>query len=252
MSRNKKGIFSNFLNGKGFYVALALCLVGAGTAAWVTVDKTLGSITAPESTSQGSTASGESSWGFPALEEAGKAKSNIEISSASSLPEQTSSSSSEASSDVGAVYEPQQLSLEPQISAYALPIEFAEVFNQFSNGDLVKNTTLDKWCTHDGIDLKADKGTQVLCVAEGVVSRVYDNGVWGKTVEVSHAEKLVSLYSGLAAEVPVKEGDTVALTQVLGTVGESNLAEAKLESHLHFAMKQDGKFVNPLTVMGKI
>ncbi|RPF43221.1 peptidase M23-like protein [Hydrogenoanaerobacterium saccharovorans] len=252
--KSNKGRLANFLNGKGFYAALALCLVGAGTAAWVVVDKTLGSITGTpsSSSSQSSIVSEESSWGFPELEEAGTPKPNVEVSSGSSSSEQTASSSSEAQPAAGEVYEQQMLSLEQQTSAFALPIKSAEVFNQYSNGELVKNTTLDKWCTHDGIDMKAAKGTDVLCVADGKVSRVYDNGIWGKTVEVSHENKLVSIYSGLAKDVAVKEGDAITIAQPIGKVGDTNLAEAKLESHLHFAMKQDGKFVDPLKTMGKL
>ena len=34
----KRNSFSRFLMGKGLYVALAVCLAGAGTAAWVTVN----------------------------------------------------------------------------------------------------------------------------------------------------------------------------------------------------------------------
>ncbi len=250
----KKNSLSNFLNGKGFYAALALCLVGAGTAAWVVVDKTLGSITEPSAPPEASSIVEEdASWGFPEqLEEAGKEKSGIEISSSSSSSESTSSSSPEQSSAAPEPSEQQTLSLEPQISAFALPIKSAEVFNQYSAGELVKNTTLDKWCTHDGIDLKAEVGTEVLCAADGTVSRIYDNGIWGKTIEVSHAGELTSIYSGLEKEVMVKEGDTVAVGQAIGRVGETNLAEAKLEPHLHFAMKQAGKFVDPLQTMGKI
>lgn len=33
--------FAKFISGKGFYLALALCLAGAGAAAWVAVDKTI-------------------------------------------------------------------------------------------------------------------------------------------------------------------------------------------------------------------
>ena len=34
-----KNKFSKFMAGKGFYVALAVCVMGAGTAAWVAVTK---------------------------------------------------------------------------------------------------------------------------------------------------------------------------------------------------------------------
>ena len=40
-SYNPKSKFSKFMAGKGFYIALAICVVGAGTAAWVAVDKTI-------------------------------------------------------------------------------------------------------------------------------------------------------------------------------------------------------------------
>ncbi|MEG1953933.1 MAG: M23 family metallopeptidase [Hydrogenoanaerobacterium sp.] len=250
MNRNDKGNFSNFLNGKGFYVALALCLVGAGTAAWVVVDKTLGSITEPPAAPQASEASEAKSWSFPSAEEAGKAKTDIEMPSASSLPPQSSSSSAEVQLPAPKQYEQQALAPKQPISVYALPITSAEVFNKFSEKELVKNSTLGKWCTHDGIDLKAAKGTEVLCTADGTVVRVYDNGLWGKTVEVNHADELTSIYCGLSKDVPVHEGDSVKINQPLGTLGDSNLAEAKLESHLHFAMKQGGSYVNPLKVMG--
>lgn len=240
------------LKGKGFYAALALCLVGAGTAAWVVVDKTLGSITAPAEPIASSSASEEASWGFPDLEEAEKVKPDIQMESGSSSSQSIASSSPEPSSDAGEVYEPQALALEPQTSVFVLPVESAEVFNQYSAGELVKNTTLDKWCTHDGIDFSAEEGTEVFSVSAGTVTRVYDNGIWGRTVEVDHGNQLTSIYSGLSKDVLVSTGDTVAARQALGKVGNTNLAEAKLESHLHFAMKQNDKFVNPLETMGQI
>lgn len=252
MNKNNKSKFSGFLNGKGFYAALALCLVGAGTAAWVVVDKTLGSITEPPAPSQISAESGEASWGFPDTEETGKSKADIQISSDSSSSEQTSSSSPEPPPAAAEQYEQPVLSPERQISVYALPITSAEVFNQFSGKEMVLNSTLNKWCTHNGIDLKAAAGSEVLCTADGVVSRVYSNGIWGQTVEVTHADELISIYCGLNKEVPVHEGDAVTINQPLGTLGETNLAEAKLESHLHFAMKQADKYVSPLETMGML
>jgi murein DD-endopeptidase MepM/ murein hydrolase activator NlpD len=39
-----KNGFQKFISGKGFYLALAICLAGAGAAAWVAVDKTIENI----------------------------------------------------------------------------------------------------------------------------------------------------------------------------------------------------------------
>ena len=42
MAKNNK--FKTFLKDKGFYLALALCIIGASAAAWATANKTLENI----------------------------------------------------------------------------------------------------------------------------------------------------------------------------------------------------------------
>ena len=44
-----------FLLGKGFYAALAVCVLGAGAAAWVIVDKTIDSFTSQPPAVSGTT-----------------------------------------------------------------------------------------------------------------------------------------------------------------------------------------------------
>ena len=51
MLKPKENKIKKFIMGKGFYAVLALCLVGAGTAAWLSVNKTLGALSAGESSS---------------------------------------------------------------------------------------------------------------------------------------------------------------------------------------------------------
>lgn len=257
MSNNKNSSFARFVNGKGFYVALALCLVGAGTAAWVVVDRTLGTITESSSISSSAAPPQSISSTAPSFPEEGEQQvggvaPNIEVPSASSSLPQTPSSSSQPQSEASEPSEQQALSPAQQISAFVLPVSSVEIFNAYSAGELVKNTTLNKWSTHDGVDFKASEGTQVMSVADGTVQRIFNNGIWGRTIEVEHAAGLTSIYSGLSEEAAVKEGDKVIAGQLLGVVGDTNLAEAKLQSHLHFAMKQDGAFVDPLQTMGKV
>ena len=45
-------------------------------------------------------------------------------------------------------------------------------------------------------------------------------------------------------------GDEVKAGDVIGTLGETNLAEIGENSHLHFAMKKDGKFIDPKEKLG--
>lgn len=69
-----------FLSGKGFYVALAICLVGAGASAWVAVDRSIHNITQQDPASYlsgGSSVSISSSAGSPTSEEVGKEQSDV-------------------------------------------------------------------------------------------------------------------------------------------------------------------------------
>ena len=59
-----------------------------------------------------------------------------------------------------------------------------------------------------------------------------------------------SKVAGRVVELLVKEGDEVKAGTVIGTLGETNLAEVAENSHLHFAMKQDGKFIDPKEKLG--
>ena len=66
-------------------------------------------------------------------------------------------------------------------------------------------------------------------------------------MDIDQDKGITTIYSGLAPEVPVKVGDEVKSGDVIGTLGETNLAETDKASHLHFAMKENGKFIDPET-----
>ena len=127
-----------------------------------------------------------------------------------------------------------------------------EVFVKFSGDTLIKYESLKEWRTHDGIDIKAAVGTDVVAVAEGKVTRVYEDPLWGTTVEITHPNSVVSVYCGLSKEVSVKEGDSLKIKDVIGKVGQTNMAELSLDPHLHFGMKKDGKWVDPLAEMDMV
>ena len=264
--KGSDGKIKHFFTGKGFYIALAFCLVGAGVASWIAVDKTLDSLTdqssVPVEDSQSSSQSRQE-WSFASQDgneddktvgknQEGVSRSSAESgSSGGSSSASSSSSSSQQQSASSDNSEQQTLFNQSAPSAYVLPID-GEVFNGFSNGELVKNETLKEWRTHDGIDIKAEQGAQVLAVADGKVSKVYKDQMWGTVVEITHGGKIVSYYYGLGENVLVKEGDKVEIKTPVGTLGNTNLAESAMDSHLHFGMKQDGKWVDPMVLMDKV
>ena len=57
------------------------------------------------------------------------------------------------------------------------------------------------------------------------------------------AGKLTVRVCGLA-DIAVKEGDTVAVGDALGTVGELP-AESAMETHVHLEFLEDGAYVDP-------
>ena len=99
---------------------------------------------------------------------------------------------------------------------------------------------------HTGVDLAATQGEAVKSAADGTVKNVYSDDSLGNTVVITHGT-IEAYYCGLG-QTSVKKGDKVKKAQQIGTVGivPSESADA---SHLHLAMKQDGKFIDPLTVL---
>lgn len=256
-SYDPKSKFSKFMEGKGFYLALAVCVIGAGTAAWVAVDKTINRMEQSGSSVQEQSYSStvEPSYGFPDLEEAGKAQSGVNKSESSSAPASSSTAPASSSKEQAASAAPSEPAAEakaqpePQPSSFVLPIS-GEIFGPYSNGELVKNTTLKEWRTHDGIDIKADKGSPVKAACDGKVTAVRDDPLNGMTVEILHHDEITSIYCGLDKKLSIKEGDTVKVGQPIGTIGEIP-CEIALDPHLHFAIKVAGAWADPLKVMGK-
>ena len=111
----------------------------------------------------------------------------------------------------------------------------------------VFSNTLNEWRVHTGIDISADEGSEVYAAADGTVSRVYSDALYGKTVEITHEGGIVSVYSNLdAIGITVSEGDEVKSGALIGLVGDTSLSELADEGHLHFAVKVGGVSVNPL------
>ena len=125
-----------------------------------------------------------------------------------------------------------------------MPVK-GEIIGSHSSGELVKYEALGEWRTHDGIDIKAEAGSEIKAAADGKIKSVSEDPLWGTVIEIEHEKGIATLYYGLAKEVSLKAGDEVKSGDVIGTLGETNLAEVDKDSHLHFAMKENGKFIDP-------
>ncbi|NLH00961.1 MAG: M23 family metallopeptidase [Clostridiales bacterium] len=124
------------------------------------------------------------------------------------------------------------------------PLE-GEIDMPYSVTALIYNKKLGDWRTHDGVDISAPLGTQVLAVSAGQVESVTTDDMGGTTVIIQHAGGLKSIYSNLAEVPTVYAGDNVMTGEVIGAVGATAPGETKENPHLIFKMTLDGQSVNP-------
>ena len=135
---------------------------------------------------------------------------------------------------------------KPEKLTMSYPV-LGEISKGHSIDSPVFSSTLGEWRVHTGIDISAEEGTPVYSAAAGKVSRIYNDPLFGKTVEITHEGGIVSVYSNLQSTgISVTEGQSVAKGAKLGLVGDTSLSELADEGHLHFAVKVGGVSVNPL------
>jgi len=94
---------------------------------------------------------------------------------------------------------------------------------------------------HGGIDIACPFGTNVLAALGGRVTKTGFGEDLGKYVVLIHSENRETIYGHLS-EIKVKVGQFVNPRFVIGKVGSSGRSTG---SHLHFALKKNGKFVDP-------
>lgn len=120
-----------------------------------------------------------------------------------------------------------------------------EITKDFAMETLIYSDTLGEWCTHSGIDIKADKASLVMASEKGKVESIKNDPRYGLTIIISHANGFKTVYSNLLTTEFVKEGEEVEKGQTIATVGDSASFEIADESHLHFEIYQNGSVVNP-------
>ena len=120
-----------------------------------------------------------------------------------------------------------------------------EIIAEFAQENLIYSDTLKEWITHTGIDIKADKTSVIKASADGVETSILNDPRYGLTVVISHDEGYETIYSNLLTAEFVVEGEEVKQGQTIGTAGNTASFESGMESHLHFEIMQDGKYLNP-------
>jgi murein DD-endopeptidase MepM/ murein hydrolase activator NlpD len=121
------------------------------------------------------------------------------------------------------------------------PLKYANVTSKFGGR---RHPVLGYYRAHQGVDYGAPTGTPVWSVGDGQVRTAGWNGGCGKAVIIKHRNGLESVYCHLS-KIAVSGGKAVSQKQVVGYVGATGLATGP---HLHFAVKRNGAYLNPLTL----
>lgn len=94
---------------------------------------------------------------------------------------------------------------------------------------------------HNGLDFKGPVGTPILAAAEGRVTSAGSQGGYGNTIEITHANGLVTRYAHLSG-FNVASGQKVARGVQIGRMGSTGRSTG---SHLHFEVRLNGQAINP-------
>ena len=128
----------------------------------------------------------------------------------------------------------------------SMPTKSGHVLRPFSR-DSVYYKTLNTWKPHTGADFDGELGEDVMAMLGGEVTKVYDDKMYGKTVEITVNNVTVG-YSGLSA-VKVKPGDEVERGEQIGAIGAVP-SEASDKSHIHVYVRVNNEYADPLSFIG--
>ncbi|MBQ5317721.1 MAG: M23 family metallopeptidase [Oscillospiraceae bacterium] len=124
-----------------------------------------------------------------------------------------------------------------------------EIINSFSNNELVKSKTLNVWKTHDGVDIAGALDEKVKSMTSGKVTKVYEDPMMGACVIIDHGNGLEGYYCNLSKDIPIAEGQNVSAGTIIGMVGDTAESEISEPFHLHFAVKKNGEWIDPIALI---
>ena len=104
-----------------------------------------------------------------------------------------------------------------------------------------RNPVTGRHVMHEGLDFAAPKGTPIHAASGGVVTQARYVTGYGKMVEISHGNGLVTRYAH-ASSINVKTGDLVEKGQLIARVGSTGRSTG---AHLHFEVRMAGHPLNP-------
>ena len=99
---------------------------------------------------------------------------------------------------------------------------------------------------HNGIDIGASAGADIIAAADGTVTAASYSSAAGNYVMIDHGGGLYTVYMH-ASSLLVSPGQTVSAGDVIAKVGSTGISTG---SHLHFGVSLNGSYVSPWSYLG--
>ena len=220
MSNNKNtgGVF-----GKGYYIALILCAAAIGIAGFLYYQNASDTETALQEQE------------VNASEPAALQESEQDVAVVATQPQ--AATATEGTQATTAPTEKRTMKTTAPVSG--------ETVASYAMDCLSYNETTRDWRVHNGVDIAAKAGTQVMAAADGTVYTTYQDETMGYTVVIRHDGGYTTKYSSLDENIQVQAGDEVKLGDVIGCVGSSALLENAIGDHVHFSVLCNDEVMDP-------
>jgi len=119
------------------------------------------------------------------------------------------------------------------------PTESEKVTNKFGNRTHPITNEIKE---HNGIDIVADEGSNVISVISGIVEDAGYDSEKGNFVVITGENNISVLYAHLKS-INVNKGDLVNRKDVVGQVGSTGMSTGP---HLHYEIKINGRYCDPM------
>lgn len=100
---------------------------------------------------------------------------------------------------------------------------------------------------HNGVDMAAPAGTDILAAYDGTVVSASYSASMGNYIMLDHGDGLVTIYMH-ASRLCVSQGQDVSRGQVIAKVGTTGSSTG---NHLHFTVRLNGQYVSPWNYITK-
>ncbi|MCI5530278.1 MAG: M23 family metallopeptidase [Blautia sp.] len=108
--------------------------------------------------------------------------------------------------------------------------------------------TLDQYKLNPSIVVQAGEGAPVVSAVNGTVFSIEEDAQTGTTVTMELGNGYQAIY-GQLTDLNISEGDTVTKGTTIGYVAAPTKYYSKEGSNLYFAMKKDGKPIDPIAYL---